>query len=497
MALLDPLFRFFAGLRGGLDRVFETITNPQIGDEQATDQIGQAVEETTPADEVAAALVDLVEEAVLSNLEDTGEITPENVEETADQTEGAAVAVLAGLGLAGSAVEAASLGQIDQQQEYITQALAGLGVNDVTGTELEARLQEGIKPAQEARAAKEHRAQFVNLQDAVELALRNKQADQGYLTPENAPPRVQQLIGSNDPVNPNNLVEEWGLRDDQLPILEEVALESMEFEELIETPAELGLVVPEDVLELVLDLAGYPEELKDFLRQVPDEIPRSNRAWEERTAVEPLVAELEPLVRRGEVSPAAARELLPEEVDVAAGALEDRFENLQEVPTPPPNRSQVESSFSRGYSDLETLLERLDRLEYDTERYSGVWKAAVLDQLDGDLQEALALGLVSTNEFTNLCQEVGLDQAATNALLRGETLSDITKRRLQEDQDQGAAPVGAIQGIGEARATSLQTIGVETVEDLAAADPEEVADVAQVSPETARDFIDLAAGLTE
>jgi len=269
MGLLDPLFNALAGFLDAVDGFIEAVTNPDIDGEQVTDILGGAIEDVTPADEVGAAIVDLVEEFVLDDLEDAGELKPENVEGVADQVEGGAGSVLAGLGLAGSAVEAGSLGQIDQQQEYITQALAGLGVDDVTGMELDARLEQGIKPAWEAKAGKEHRANFVNVQDAVEYLLRQKDGDSGWLSGSNIPPAAYDKIQSNTPVNPDNALEEWGIRDDQLDILEFVSLESMEFEELIETPAELGLVVDPDLLDTVLDLAGYPEELKVFLRQVP------------------------------------------------------------------------------------------------------------------------------------------------------------------------------------------------------------------------------------
>lgn len=492
MGLLDPVFRFFGRVSNGIDNAFEAITNPQVGDQQASDAIGGALEDTTPADEIAGTLVDLVEEGIIDDLEDAGEITPENVEALADSTEGSATAVLLALGLAGSGVEAASLGQVDQHQEYITQALAGLGVDDVTGTELEARLKEGIKPAQEARVGKEHRAKFVNLQDAVEYALRNKDNDTEWLTASGAPSDVVDKVGSNEPVNPENLVEEWGIRDDQLDILEEVALEAIEFEELIETPAELGLVVPDELLDEVLDINGYPEDLKDFLSQVNNEIPRSNRVWEERTTTEELVAQLDTLVEDGELDPAEAVALIPDEVDVAKEALGDRFELFGDVPAGAPTRALVEKSFHQGYTDLAELQNRIERLEYNTDRYDDVLRTVVRDEIDGDLQEAFALGFISEAEYGEYMDFVGVDQETQAALFAGQDLGDVADSRLEAAAGADERPVSALPGIGQSRATALETIGVETLADLAAADPETVADTAQISPETAQELIDLA-----
>jgi hypothetical protein len=492
MGLLDPLFETIARFLDGVDNVIDAITNPELDDEQATQIIAQTFEEVTPADEVAGVLVDLLEEFVVSELSQTGELTPENVEAAVDETEGAATAVLLGLGLAASAVEAATFGQVDKHQEWISQAIVGLGVDDVTGTELEARKTEGVMPALEAKVGKEHRSKFVNLQDAVEYALRNKTNDEEWLTASGATTDVVDKVGSNQPVNRENLVEEWGIRDDQIDILEQVSLEAMEFEELIETPAELGLIVPDDLLDDVLDLAGYPEELKDFLRQVPQEIPRSTRAYEERTTAEELVSKLDTLVSEGELEPAGAEALLPDEVDVASDALRDRWEILSDVPKGTPSRAQLEGSFSRGYIDLRELRTILNQAEYDTSEYEGVLKSAVLDELDGDLQEAVALGLVSETQYTDLCQFVGLDQQATDQLLQGKSLGDITEARLKEQTAPSERSVGAIQGIGQSRSTSLETVGIETIAQLAQADVANVAETTNVSTETAENWIRLA-----
>lgn len=492
MGALDSLIKPLATILNIIDDLNETFNNPEIDDEEFSEVIAKTIEQAGPQDEVAGTVVDLVEETILTDLQQEGELTPENVEAVADETEGAAAAVLFGLGLASSVVEALSLGQIDKHSEVVTQAVAALGVEDVTGLELDARMSEGIMPALNAKVDKEHRSKFVDLPDAVEYLLRHKTGDEGWLQGNNIPQEAYARVQSNSPVNPQNAVEEWGVRDDQLPILEEVALEAMEFEELIETPAELGIIVDDDTLDLVLDLAGYPEELKEFLRQVPDEIPRSNRLWQEKTAVEAVVGQLDGLVRDEELTPVEARQLLPEEAGQAKDALEDRFRNVQDLPTGSPSRSQLEGSFARGYTDVETLIERLDRLEFDVDEYDGVVKSTILDELDGDLQEAVALGLVDENTFSNLAAQVGLGEKATQALLRGESLGDITERRLKEEQDLSEAPPSVIQGIGESREQSLAFEGIETLAELADADVETVAEATQVSPETAEGWINLA-----
>jgi len=143
MGILDPLFDFFTNLDERIDNLVEGIINPQVDDEQASDEIGQQLENIQPADEAGAALVDIVEEFIISDLEDQGEINPSDVESALDGVEGRAVGTTIALGLSGTAIEAASLGQVDQQQEYIMQIAAALQLDDVAGGELKARIAEG------------------------------------------------------------------------------------------------------------------------------------------------------------------------------------------------------------------------------------------------------------------------------------------------------------------------------------------------------------------
>lgn len=435
---------------------------------------------------------DSIEDDVIKAALDTEEVPTTELERRLNEAEGAALedAITAIAGL--YTLEAAGVGQLESGQFLVAQMMAFLSLENVLGRRLGMVYEKGVDPALEAEVAKQTREEFVNLQDAVEFALRTKEQDVGYLRRFGASDEALQLVDADDPVSKQNILEEWGIRDDNLPILEQVALESMEFEELIETPAELGLIVDDEVLDLVLDLAGYPEPLKDFLREVPEAIPRSNRLWEEKTAVEPTVEELETLVANGEISPTSGVAMLPGEVDEAKPALEDRFRNLQELPNKAPTRSQTDGSFAWGLIDRQELEDRYDRVDVDPEKYEDVITAGILDEADGQLQEAFALGLLSEQEYSTLLEQAGLDDEAIGQLETGASISDITKQRLQEQADPAELGVASVSGIGESRAAGLRAAGIETVGDLAGADVDTVAEAAQVETETAQGFIDQA-----
>jgi len=216
MGIFDPLFTGLKDIIQFIDTIVESVTNPTVNDEQASDEIAQQFENLSPTDEVAATLVDIVEESIIADLEEQGEIDPENVEALLDGVEGQAVGTTLALGLAGTAVEASSLGQVDQQQEFLMQAAAALQLDDAAGGELKARIAEGVEPALTAKVTAEHRAKFVDLQDAVEYALRNKQADSDYLSGSKLPDEIASDLRPDEPVTEDNLIEQYGIRDDQL-----------------------------------------------------------------------------------------------------------------------------------------------------------------------------------------------------------------------------------------------------------------------------------------
>jgi len=345
-----------------------------------------------------------------------------------------------------------------------------LGVDDVTGLELEARTAEGIKPAMNAKVNAEHRAKFVDLQDVVEQDLRNKDSDTGYISD----------IGT------------YGIRPDNVPILEEVAINDMEFEELIETPAELGLVVSDEVLQAELDRAGYSEQTKEFLQKVNNRIPLSARAYQELLVSEDHISDLDQRVEDGTLTVDEAITDIPDQVDVDLEAMRQRFRQKDDLNPQAPSQSDFIDALVEGYTSLEETRDRLDQSELDTERYEDVLKAELVGDLDGSLQTAVGTGRLSEGRFSDLAEFTGVDDEVVELLLQGQSLSDIASARLQEATDPSERSVRTLVGIGESRAAALDAAGLGTVQALAQADVDTVADTAQVSPETAAEFITQA-----
>jgi hypothetical protein len=471
MPLLGPLFQAFNLITDIINDFRSRPEKPNVQDQEIDEAMGAALDESQPIDEVIGAVVDGSEEFIIQRLTREGELTPDNIEEITDDVEGNAATLLATIYGVGLAVEAGSLGQVDTQGEYLVQALAGLGVDDVTGMELEARVSEGVMPALEQDVNREHRAKKSNFQDWVEFQLRNKDSDEGWL----------EFRGID------------GLRPDQQEHLERAALKNLEPEELIETPVEAGIIPDEETLQNQLDIAGLPEDTKDLFLEVRDNLDQTTRIYEERTVAEELVTQLDDAVRAGEITAAEAGELVPGEIEEARDSLIARWRFLEELPQQSPSESDIIQMLTGGYRSLSETRERLERGFLDTEKYEDLLRDEVRKDLDGDLQEAVALGIMSEGRFSDLAEFAGLDDQAIEQLLQGRSYSDITEQRLAEETSPSERSVRTIIGIGEARGSALQASGIETVQDLANASQEDVAEAAQVSPETAQDFIDAAA----
>lgn len=441
-------------------------------------------------------LYDGVEDDIIEEFIREGTLTPENIEEALNRAEGSALEDALAVQAAILGIEVAGVGQIETHEELSSQILSVLILQDVLGRRLGMTMSKGVDPALEADVAKQTRSEFVDLQDAVEFALRTKPSDEGYLTLSGASEEAQEAVGSVDQESPNNLLEEWGIRDDNLRILERVALNDMEFEELLETPAELGLVVPDEVLQAELDRAGYAEDTKEFLSRVNDRLPQSVRVYQELVRTEDLVTQLDTLAEDEELTPEEAAALFPDDTELDKDELRERFRLLQEPPSGPPTRSLVEDSGTLGFTSLRTLEERLERLEYNTDRYDDAVNVTLYGEIDGNLQEAFALGLIDQATYGEVMDRLGLDSDAQAALMSGQSLGDVVSRRLEEQADPASLPVSSISGIGESRAAGLRAADIETVADLAQADPQTVAQAAQVESTTAQGFIDQASQRT-
>jgi len=458
-------------LRAFLEGGPEQATREELRDTARSVEDSEGESAANVLRDILGELPEESQEVILEPLSPEDIENPEDVRQQLQEAEGGAVGQAAAV-LGGTlAVEAASAGQLESQQFIVSQFLTFLALEDILGKELETTVAEGVEPLLQQQVNEEYRSKQVNLQDVIEQSLREKDSDTDYLQD----------------------IATYGIKPGQEEILEQVALNAVEFEELIETPAELGLVVDDEVLQAELDRAGYAEDTKDFFSRTNDAIRRSARVYQELLVSEDLVSTLDTLVEDGVIDPEEAVGRIPDEVDAEDSAFRQRFQLLREQEAGTPSRSQFETSFANGFSTLETLRGRLDETAYPTGQFEDVVDATLLDELDGDLQRAVGLGLIDETTYANLAEDLGLDDETVDRLLRGEDLGDIAERRLTEQTPPEERSVETIVGIGQSRAAALRAADVETVDDLARERPEEIASVVDVTPEAAQEFVERAA----
>ena len=492
MGALDALFDGIAKIITILLVPVAVVVDYLTDDEGNLDIPGTLDEVRADGEEAISTIFETAEQDMIDELAQGGTMQPEGINTRVDRAEKSALGTaIDGMGAA-LGIEISGITQVESHQFVVSQLLAAIGLDEVLGREIGMFYSKGVDPALEADVAKRTRSEFVNLQDAIEYALRQKPADDGWLHASGAIDDVNDKIGSNEPVNPENLVEEWGIRDDQLDILEKVAISEIEPEELIEEPVQFGVIPPKDTVEAELDRAGVSEDAKALFLEVVDAMPRSADLWEQRTAVEPVVSELDKLVSEGEVTPGEATNYVPAEAEDASQALQDRWRNIQTLPNKAPTRSQLESWFAWGLINRRTLYEGLQRTDVDPNDYPAVMGDAILSEIDGDLRTALGLGLIDENYFSSLAKSAGLEQDVVRDIMAGDDLDDIAKQKASEEVDLSDRPTTAVIDIGTSRAAGLSGEGVETVGDLAQADVQTVAEAAGFSDEAAQTIISRA-----
>jgi hypothetical protein len=397
-------------------------------------------------------------------------IEPDGVEGRVNAAEADAVSYALGNIVSSLVIEVAGLTQLESHQFGLAQITSFLALEDLVGSELAMYMEKGVNPALEAKVARETRSEYASLQDAIEQQLRNKEDDAGWLTG----------IGT------------YGIRPDNVPILEEVAIGEIEPEELIEEPVQFGVIPDKATVEAELDRAGLAEGAKDLYLEVVDAMPRSADLWEQRTATEPVVSELDKLVNDGEVTPAEASNYVPAEAEDASQALEDRWRNVEQLPNEAPTRSQLESWFGWGLINRRSLYEGLERTDVDPEKYPAIMGENILSELDGDLRTALGLGLIDENYFSSLAKSLGLEQDVVRDVMAGDDLDDIAIEKASEDVPLSERPTTAVIDISTSRAAALSGEDIETVGDLAQADVQVVAEAAALTDESARTIISRA-----
>lgn len=490
---IDALFRSFIR-----DAQYRKRQLEQTGEERTV----EPSEETPQAPitpEEAEALIEQVLGTPIDEIEDEllepfeawadGEIP---LEQAVTQVEGLAGGSLAALAVASVLIEVLGVTQVEAHEQILALLGGGLALDQFLGVRSDVVLEEGVGPQLEADVNQQFRKQFADLADAVEVQrdARNRQVSGDASQVEKAE-AVRQALGEND-VDYLSELGTYGIRPEDVPILEVAALEAPQPEELFEELPQFGVIPSEEAVRLTLELSGFPQPVIEDFQRLSEAIPKSADMWEQQTRAEELVAQLDQLANDAELPTQDLVDRLPDLPDPVVEELRARFAALRDLPPGPPTGSDVESAFTRGLISLDRYLQLIGRLEVNPERYPFVPHEAILSELDGDLRTAVGLGLISEGQYTEYARLAGLDEAAVDSLLAGQDLDEIAQQNLAQQRQQGTLPVDVVTGIGEARSATLEAAEISTVSQLAQASVDQVVSLLDVSESTAEAFISQA-----
>jgi len=479
--------------------------------------LGQTLEEVTPADEAAGVVVDTAEELVISPLQQQGEITPDNVEGLQDDLEGNASALLLGIVLLTLNIEAATGGQFEEVPAELFGIVTALGFDDVTGREIDARLNEGVDPALKQKVHSEHRSKQADFQDYIEASLRQKGTDkQQDVRTDPVGENMRSLLHPDD-LGYSSDLDTYGTRPGQDALFELDGLAVSEPEEIIEEPIQYGIPVPKRPVEQLGELQGFPEDVKEIYLSVIEKLPQNENLLQDYVRLTEFNFRLREKVQAGVLTPEDARDLIkPELEDLIDNAIpedrlrpgEDRtadetvnqladellanFQLLQSLPSDPPTAGDIQSFYRKGVISSDEFMDLYKQFGRGNGRAGQYLREQTIDKGAESIRRQATLGRISDPEATTQLERIGFSTSEANSILNGTDPDDIVSNRVQDRQQTDALPVELAVNIGDVRGQRLRLAGIETLQDLQNVDVTEVTAVTGVNDQIAQEAINSA-----
>lgn len=479
--------------------------------------LGGFLEEVTPADEAAGVVVDTAEELVISPLQEQGEITPDNVELLQDDLEGNATALLLAIVLVTLNIEAITGGQFEEVPAELFGIVTALGFDDVTGREIDARLNEGVDPALKQKVHSEHRSKQADFQDYIEASLRQKGTDkQQDVRTDPVGENMRSLLHPDD-LGYSSDLSTYGTRPGQDALFELDGLAVSEPEEIIEEPIQYGIPVPKRPVEQLGELQGFPEDVKEIYLSVIEKLPQNENLLQDYVRLTEFNFRLREKVQAGVLTPEDARDLIrPELEDLIDNAIpedrlrpgEDRtadetvneladellanFELLQSLPSDPPTAGDIQSFYRKGVINSDEFMSLYKQFGRSNGRAGQYLREQTIDKGAETIRRQATLGRITDSEATTQLQRIGFSTSEATAILDGSNPDDIVANKVQDRAQTDALPVELAVNIGDVRGQRLRLAGIETLQDLQNVDVTEVTAVTGVNDQIAQEAINSA-----
>jgi hypothetical protein len=510
-----------------LDAVTVSLTDLQDIDKedaQTSQLAGQFLEELQPLDEATGYSVDALEEFIITPLQQGEataqggvELTPDNVEGQLDDVEGnASTLLLTIIGIA-LGIEVVTAGQVDKVPTELVAAVTTVGFDDITGREIDARLNEGVDPALKQKVHREHRSKQADFQDYIEASLRTKGTDGGVNARDFPDETNMEDLLHEDDLGYSSDLETYGTRPGQDKLFELDALAVSEPEEIIEEPIQYGIPVPKRPVEQLGELQGFPEDVKEIYLSVIEKLPQNENLLQDYVRLTEFNFRLREKVQAGVLTPEQARDLIkPELADLIDNAIpkdrlrpgEDRtadetvneladellrnFQLLQSLPSDPPTDGDIQSFYRKGIINTQTFEDLQKEFGRGNGRVQQYVEEQLIDKGAESIRRQATLGRITEAEATTQLERIGFSGAEADAILDGSNPDDIVSNRVQDRAARDTFPVELAANIGDVRGQQLRIAGIETLQDLQNAEVTEVTAITDVGDNAADEAINSA-----
>jgi len=493
-------------------------------DAQTSQLAGQFLEELQPLDEATGYSVDALEEFIITPLQQGEataqggvELTPDNVEGQLDDVEGnASTLLLTIIGLA-LGIEVVTAGAVSEVPTELVAAVTTVGFDDVTGREIDARLNEGVDPALKQKAHREHRSKQADFQDYIEASLRQKGTDfdQNVRT-DPVGDNMRSLLHPDD-LGYSSDLETYGTRPGQDALFELDGLAVSEPEEIIEEPIQYGIPVPKRPVEQLGELQGFPEDVKEIYLSVIEKLPQNENLLQDYVRLTEFNFRLREKVQAGVLTPEDARDLIkPELEDLIDNAIpedrlrdgEDRtaqetvnqladellanFQLLQSLPSDPPTDGDIQSFYRKGIINTQQFEDLQKEFGRGNGRVQQYVEEQLIDKGAESIRRQATLGRITEGEATTQLERIGFSGSEADAILDGSNPDDIVSNRVQDRAARDTFPVELAANIGDVRGRQLRIAGIETLQDLQNAEVTEVTAITDVNDNAADEAINSA-----
>lgn len=455
--------------------------------------------------ELFSDVFEVIEGEIIEEIENVGELTPDNVHTAVDDAEGQVLTEAAATLGTIIGLEAIPAFQMETHEEMVVQVFTLIVLEELLGREITALVEEGVDPALKQSVHRRARSKQADFKDWVEANRDVRWTEGDWPTRSgDIPDGVRTLFNDGDfDYLPDP--DTYGTIPDQTDLFAFVGLESLEPEEIIEEAPQFGTIPNRAALEQILRVSGIPLDAQQVYLDLWENLPKSMDMVEQSIRLEEPIRVVDEAVFENRLTPENAVALIEADIreyvtvstaqgtpsekdwdeDIVHGMileeLRSRFEILASVPNSAPTRGQIERWFRNSVVTAEQFVALNDRFGILPAFFGQMVIDNAIRQGGEDIAEHFVLGRLSATEARFRLGLIGYSNDQAAEILAGTDPDDVIQDAFAATAEADQLPVGLAVEIGDARGAQLRAVGIDSLAALAGADVEDLTAVTGMS----------------